>query len=295
MPLDTTQPFREVRNAMGNVYREQAGIYYDVLGNTVSVPPFQSYAPMPGWLKPLVPQVVLQSSIPFILPGGTAGGGSNQFTVGNNGAISTIAATVVTYTLGAWMYMPAGAIFAGSNAGWYWFVGSSLTAGTLYNNTYISGDPKAVAPVTPTPFSTTGPGLVTQTAATNIDALQVTIPGGLFGPNGSLVVDEMYIVTNNANAKTAYQNFGGIPTGSGLGSATGRRILRKFKTMNNPSAIKFSNGWQPTTDGSIGAYPNNNGLINTNVDQPYKVTFNLAAATDTAVLEWCDIQTTYGS
>ena len=89
--------------------------------------------------------------------------------------------------------------------------------------------------------------------------------------------------------------FGGIPTGSGLGSATGRRILRKFKTMNNPSAIKFSNGWQPTTDGAIGAYPTNNGLINTNVDQPYKVTFNLAAATDTAVLEWCDILTTYGA
>lgn len=52
MPLDKTQPYREVRNAMGNVYFEQAGTYYDIFGNVASVPPFGSYSsPNPSWLR----------------------------------------------------------------------------------------------------------------------------------------------------------------------------------------------------------------------------------------------------
>ena len=107
------------------------------------------------------PRVLLQSAISFILAGGTAGGSSNQFTMGNNGALSTLPVLPTTYSGGAFIYMPANAIFAGSAAGWYWFVASATTAGTVYNNAYTGGDPKAAVPATPTPFVSTGPGLVT--------------------------------------------------------------------------------------------------------------------------------------
>lgn len=194
MALDKTQPFREIHNAMGNVYFEQAGTYYDVFGNVVSVPPFPSYnSPNPQWQydtvgNPLalsgpaagvvrLPRMISQSGVPFILP--------SSGSMANNGVLSGIVALPMTFSAGAWIYMPANAIQAGSAAGWYWFVASGTTGGTVYNNTYTSSDPQASIPTTPTAFTSTGPGAYTQ-VVTIIDAAQFSLPGGALGANGLL-------------------------------------------------------------------------------------------------------------
>jgi hypothetical protein len=163
------------------------------------------------------PQILAQSAIPFILAGGTAGGSSNQFTMGNNGALSTLAVLPTTYSGGAFIYMPANGIFAGSTAGWYWFVASSTTAGTVYNNQYTSGDPRLAVPATPAPFASTGPGLVTQTTAADLTAHQITIPGGSLGPSGRVrtLNNVLYTSVGTQNVWSAF--FGGAQyMGQGL-------------------------------------------------------------------------------
>lgn len=153
-----------------------------------------------------VPQILAQSAVPFILAGGTAGGGTNQFTMGNNGAISTLPVLPTTYA-GAWMYMPANAITGSNAAGWYWFVGSSTTAGTLFNNTYTSGDPRV--PTVLVPFVSTGPGLGTQTTAANISSFNFSIPGGSMGPNGVVKWYQLLNFSNSANNKTYVKRVAG--------------------------------------------------------------------------------------
>src|ERR1043165_8686523 len=110
------------------------------------------------------------SGIPFIK--------ASSGTMGNNCAISAMTALPRTFSGGAYLWLPAGAIAAGvpAAASWYWFVASSTTAGTCYNSTYTSGTPTAG---TLTAFSTTGPGAFTGSAS--------AMPGpSLTGPASTL-------------------------------------------------------------------------------------------------------------
>ena len=240
--------------------------------------------------------ILLQSAVPFILAGGTAGGGSNQFTMGNNGALSTLQTLPTTYLLGGWIYMPAGAIFtagAGSAAGEYWFVGSSTTAGQVFNNQYTSGNP--APPAVLVPFVTTGPGVVTQTVGTAIDMVSITVPGGCIGPNGSLNTDELCTCNNNANVKTLTHNYGGLTAGAGMQSTAGRRLVRSFRAMGRADAFKATSGWQPTTDATTTSYIANYPLMDSGLAQTYKITVNMATASDMMVIEFCTLNVSYGA
>jgi len=161
------------------------------------------------------PRVLAQSAIPFILAGGTAGGGLNQFTAGAAGAISTLPTLPTTYSGGAFLYLPAGTYAGQASAGWYWFVGSSTTAGTVYNNRYTSGDPRLAVPTSPTAFGA-GVGLVTQTTASALTAHQITIPGGSLGPNGR-VRTQNHLVYTAVSTQNLWTSFFGAAQVMGQG------------------------------------------------------------------------------
>src|SRR6185369_16428390 len=143
-------------------------------------------------------QVIVQSGIPFIK--------ASSGTMGNNCAISVMTAMVRTYSSGAYIWLPAGAIAAGvpAAASWYWFVGSSTTAGTCYNSTYTSGVP---VPGTLTAFSTTGPGGFTGSTAT-VTALSVTVPANSMGPTGRLDVEAVFVDNTTGGNKVPFFKWG---------------------------------------------------------------------------------------
>lgn len=244
------------------------------------------------------PRLLMQCAVPFILAGGTAGGSSNQATMGNNGALSTLPVLPTTYSGGAWIYLPANAISAGSAAGWYWFVASSTTAGTVYNNRYTSGDPIDAIPASPTAFATTGPGVFSQTLASDITALTHTIPGGTMGANGSLVWEPQWIFTASGNNKIFALNYGGTAMHSRTRTAT---------NFESPLLILANMGRQDRNVRPFGAGTVNNATyvnattttpgyssIDTSQDQTAAVTLQLANATEYLILSWYSLLTRYG-
>jgi hypothetical protein len=127
--------------------------------------------------------------------------------MGNNGAVSAMTVLPTTYAGGAWLYLPANAIQAGSAAGFYWFVASSTTAGTVYNSTWDGSGIPALG--TTTAFVSTGPGAFTGIATGEITAATVTVPAGAMGPNGRLRLALDFNHNTAAGNKFARVKFGG--------------------------------------------------------------------------------------
>ncbi len=243
-------------------------------------------------------RTLLRSAIPFILAGGTAGGGTNQFTMGDNGALSTLPALPTTYSGGAFIYMPANGIFAGSAAGWYWFIASSTTAGTVYNNTYTTGEPRLAVPSSPTPFVTTGPGVVTQ-VTTEVISVETRVNAGAMGPNGVLRWGSQFSNINNANSKTHRHRLSSTSGSTGTtlqgGNATASVGLGAFGAAHNRNAENR----QIALNGNNGTYGTPGQVIyasiNTAADAFFLITLQLASATDYIVLEATLLEVLYGA
>lgn len=232
-----------------------------------------------------VPYTLAQSAIPFILP--------SSGSMGNNGAVSGLTALPTTYSGGAWMYFAASQIVSGSAAGWYWFVGSSTTAGTVFNSTYTSGP---VTAGTATAFVTTGPGAFTGEIAEH-GGPSITIPAGAMGPNGSLEVWIHSAGTNNANSKQWFPYFNGIAGTvlSGANIASNLNEMALVRTSNRGSAAaQITN---PVGAGSgMGATSGTAVFtsVNTAVSNTYDISLKHAgAATDNMILEAFRISVIY--
>lgn len=135
---------------------------------------------------------LLRVSAPFVMPGGTTN------SVGLNGTLNLAVAQSSQVLGGCWMYFPAGAINAGSAAGWYWTVLSTTTTGTVYNTLYTSGAP--VPPVSPTPFAGTAGSAFTQTT-TEIVGPVISLPAGALGPNGHIDTQIATVTGGTSSAK----------------------------------------------------------------------------------------------
>lgn len=141
------------------------------------------------------PRILFKSAIPII--------SCSTGNMGNNGALTAITALPTTYSGGAWVNLPAGAIAAGVPAVQtsYWCVFSTSQAGTVYNNTQpATGYPTPPTAAQLVPFVTTGPGAFTGiTAATAL--LTVPIPGGSIGANGQMRITYWGSYTNSGGTK----------------------------------------------------------------------------------------------
>ncbi len=143
-----------------------------------------------------------QSHIPFVLPGSGS--------MGNNGALTGMPTLPTTYA-SFYVYPAAGVIAAGSAAGWYYAVGSSATAATVYNNVDSGGTP--AIPASPTAFSTTGPGAFNNTTGAYVAAYSLTVAGNLIGANGALRVSGACSYDNNSDVKSLELTYGGSAVG----------------------------------------------------------------------------------
>jgi hypothetical protein len=232
-----------------------------------------------------VPYTVAQSAIPFIA--------ASSGTMGNNCAISGLTALAVTYSNGAYIWLPAGAVAAGVPAAgtWYWFVASSTTAGTCFNNIYTSGVP--TIPASPTAFATTGPGAFAGDQGT-ISGPTITIPAGAMGANGFLDLEAVYAATNNANTKAAIASFGAaLPMNQALSIDVTQMTFTRISNEGSQTVNKsFSTGL------AASGVVRQTALTRSAVDTSAAVTtiFKLShttAATDNTVLENWRIRVAY--
>jgi hypothetical protein len=182
--------------------------------------------------------------VPFII--------SPSGSMGNNGAITSGTALATTYA-NAYVYLPANAIVAGSTAGWYFAQFTSTTAGTVYNNTYTSGQP--TIPATLVPFVTTGPGSYTG-VTTQVTAQNFQIDQGTLGPNGVLRMSVYWNMLNNVNTKTlgvtlGSSTIGAIPLTSTGSANTIFTVYNQGTTATQASFAVASNSGVGTANSNL--------------------------------------------
>jgi hypothetical protein len=213
---------------------------------------------------------------------GTQVGMANSGTMGANGAITFGTATGVTALGTGFYYFPAGAVYSGSLAGFYYTRMSSTTAGIVYNNIY-SG---VGAPVTPAAsqlvlVQDAGPGAYTGvTTATTVMTLPV--PGNIMGPNGCLQLDLMYDYNNTAGAKTCTVNLSGSASNVFTASPTTTVFTRIMKLIQNRGVTNVQTFDSPSVYNFGAASANTLAAGATDTTQPFNltVTLTIAVATD---------------
>lgn len=212
----------------------------------------------------------------------------------NNGAISAMTALPATYSGGAWLYLPANAIQAGSAAGFYWFVASSTTAGTVYNSTWDGSGIPAVG--TTTAFVSTGPGAFTGIAAGEFTAATVTVPAGALGPNGSIRADLQVSFNTAAGNKIFRARYsGGAGTGIGITASTaavtqGSVVLRNQGVANRQvGSCSFSGA------GGLLASAESFMSVDTTASTTIVLTLEKATATNHAIWHGGTVLLAYGA
>jgi len=221
---------------------------------------------------PGVSRTIGQISVPLIVP--------SSATIGNNGALSAM--TALPTTESGYISLPAGAIATGVPAAqtWYWFVGSSTTAGTVYNNTYTSGTP--VAPASPTPFVTTGPGAYTQTTGSLIPAYSLSIPGNFIGVNGSVKTTGLFSMNTSASAKVMAAQYSTYKfCNTSLTADTAFAMAAGFMNINGVTNAQGPlSTIAPCATGASAAGQPSYGAIDSTTSQNLTIQLQLALATD---------------
>jgi len=231
--------------------------------------------------------VLAQTSLPMIYASGTI---SNS-----TGGVTSLPTLPATYA-NAYLYLPIGAIYSGSTAGWYLFQGTtgSKTAGTVFNNIYspsTGGTPTIQAP-TPFMSGTTTPGPWLQTPGTYISAVAATVPANALGLNGELQVDFDLSVSNNTDTKQWEVVYGGVQVSTGNTATSGvAAVSCRYRTRNNGSASA-----QVSTSSASPCGVNTTGptFIRTTVASTSShsdvIALNLGTSTDYEVLEGFSIK-----
>lgn len=224
------------------------------------------------------PKTVLGSGIPFVV--------SPTGTVAANGVVTLGTALAAIYSGGCYMYLAAGAAFAGSTAGWYWVVMSSTTVGVIFNNNYVSG---AVSPpAVNTPIVAAGPGAYTG-VTTAVTGPQITIPPGLCGPWGAVRLTTSWAQNSSANNKTSTVTLAGTSIVSAVNASVQSFVSHAIGFLKNlQNLVSVS---PPAVAGGLGAINTAQAYVAANFGQNpatapvLAIGGQLATATDYLVLE----------
>lgn len=224
--------------------------------------------------------------------------------VAANGADTLGTALPVAYP-NAYKWYPAGAVFAGSVAGWYFIQMSSTTAATVFNNVYTSGQP--TIPAVPTPIVAAGPGAYTATTGATT-AVTFPVNGTMVGANGGVLnLTAMVAVNNSAGNKIPLLSIGGVTLlTSTLTTTTGNVYQQTLFMRAQPlaSTVNAYTGPQAAfgaVAGALGAqtpaYSATTGLERAALGVPptLLVSLNVAVATDFIVLEGLFAEAYYGA
>jgi len=219
--------------------------------------------------------ILAQSGVPLgIAPTGT---------MGANGAVTLGTALNVSFLAGLWLYFPAGAVFSGSAAGFYWTVMTNTTAGTVYTNTHTPGTNSSEIPASPTAVSAAGPGAYTG-ATSEVTAVSVTLPGGLLGKHGLVRYDTTRAWNATGGNKTLKYYFGGNVLGTANRSTS--NTIRELVGARNAGVTGrqlFVTGNALWSYGSLGN-SESTIAVDTTADVTLALTLTLATATDTHTL-----------
>lgn len=126
--------------------------------------------------------MLLSTVIPFVMPPNGSMAANGALTLGKN--LDFTYGAPVSGQGGCWMYFAAGQVHAGSAAGWWYTVMSTLAAGVVYNNRYTSGP--TTPPAIPAGLVIAGPGAFTADAGTDRVGPTVTLPANAMGRFGRL-------------------------------------------------------------------------------------------------------------
>lgn len=165
------------------------------------------------------PVTLIQGGLPMVLP--------SSGTINANGALVLTTPLQRVYSTGCYMYFPSGRVQAGSATGWYYVIMSSVAAGVIYNNLYVSGTP--VTPFTPIAVVSAAMGAYTQTINTIIQVVPFTIPANMMGLNGQLEHYALSTQSGTGYSKDIFLIFGNsvaqdFSTANVLTASAGARI-----------------------------------------------------------------------
>ncbi len=231
-------------------------------------------------------QLLYQDNLPLIIP--------SSGTMGANGALTALTALPFQF-LSCYMYFPAGKVFSGSAAGFYYAVMTSTTAATVKNNVYVPGTP-AVIPGSPLAVTDAGPGAYTQTTGNDIALVSTSIAANALGINGALRLLAQFEYANDANNKIIKANLGGTIAATFLSGGTsflsyqattsGRQPLLMVRNQAATNVQVSTN----TLDTGPGAAAPVRGTIDTTASQNFILSGQLAVATDYIVLEGATLE-----
>lgn len=224
-----------------------------------------------------------KSGVPVILaPNGT---------VATNGTITLSTALPTTYTGGAWVYLPAGAVVGGS-AGLFWVVFSSPTVGDV--KTLFANPNQAFTPYVPTGALVSATGSNTayvQSVGADITLVNVSLPASMLGKNGRIDYTVCCGWNSSAGVKGPLRamlggtNIGNSATGTTTASlrATGEFANAGAENINKAPPVGSSFG--TAFGGSPSSVSNGYFSIDTTTTQEFKLTGTVAVATDLFILE----------
>ena len=179
-------------------------------------------------------ETVMQNTIPSGLP--------SSGSVGANGALTLTTPFLETYSDGVWLFFPANAVYAGSQAGSYWVVMTTTSAGTIYDNKLVlpgSDHP----PATPTPIVAAGPGAYVQSTGLSIAVRSALVPGGTLGAYGVLSYRSA-LRQNNSATNRLWKPFLNSTMFSAIGSTTVTMSNWNVRVHNSGSQSRqFSTNW----------------------------------------------------
>jgi hypothetical protein len=246
-------------------------------------------------LPRVMPYILAQTAIPFILAGGTS---TNQFTITATGALSNLPTLPIT-SGNAFIYLPA-SVTGLPAAGWYYSSILSATTAQISTSRYTSGDPLLAIPAVFTNPAGITAGNYSQTTGSDITGLQFTIPGGSLGPNGGLDIGAFVRISDSANSKNMSINLAGTVLWQNntnvAGNVTSQSLTRTRNRNSQSSQVNsgsynggITNFWN--TSGTIPVYT----TVNTATDAVLSIRHNMAVATDFVVVEMFDVQLRYGA
>lgn len=214
--------------------------------------------------------------------------------VANNGVVSGWVATLpFTLAQPAYLFYPAGALYAGSPAGLYYtLINAGGAGGTVYADKYTSGVP--AIPAKPTPITATGPGAYTQSLA-NITLWQDTLPGGILGLNGEFLYSNVLSANVSAGARLTQLLFGGAVISTGVLLAAANTSAIWSQRVRNMGVQNRQITHHPATPPASGT-PNANQvcLVDLSVNQTISFTGALSVATDFVILSGSTLQIIQG-
>lgn len=227
-----------------------------------------------------------------LMQSGVAMGVPSSGSMGSNGAITITTALNLTYA-NCYLYLPAGAAYAGSLAGPYFAQMTSATVGTVYNNILTLGPP--VIPSILNPIIGSGPGAYTQTTAALLPLTVLTFPGGSMGNHGSMEFVHTAAYNNSAGSKTFNMLWGGQTLLSVSHTTTVSVAHQKIVTNRG---VQNSQSAQAT--GQIGFGVVSSGVplqLAQDTSANFTVTYQaqLAVATDTLMYESIRATVFYGA